>query len=90
MAENDQKVDPPFSGGFWQLEIPHARVLDSTIRSIEASKISSIVIVSSAEILKTVSFPRRVSLCERKNVNLLQRDHYVGGKKFKSRSYGEN
>ena len=97
MAENDQKNDPPFSVRFWQLEMPHARVLGRTIRTIEASKISSIVhscdlgvvIYSSGEILKTVSFPRRVSLRESKIVHLLRRDHYVGRKKFKSRSYGE-
>ena len=89
MAENDQKNDPPFSVRFWQLEMPHARVLGRTIRTIEASKISSIVIVSSGKILKTVSFPRRVSLRESKIVVLLQPAHYVGRKKFKSRSYGE-
>ena len=97
MAENDQKVDPPFSGGFWQLEMPHARVLDSTIRSIEASKISSIVhscdlevvIFSSGEILKTVSFPRKVPLRESKIFEFPARYHYVGRKKIKSRSYGE-
>ena len=97
MAENDQKNDPPFSARFWQLEMPRARVLDRTIRTIEASKISSIVhscdfgvvIFSSGEILKTVSFPRRVSLRESKIIDLLQRDHYVGRKKFKSRSYEE-
>ncbi len=77
--------------------MPHARVLDRTIRTIEASKISSIVhscdlevvIFSSGEILQTVSFPRRVSLHESKIVFLLQWDHYVGRSKFKSRSYGE-
>ena len=97
MAENDPKNDPSLSMRFWQLEMPHARVLDRTIRTIEASKISSIVhscdlgvvIFSSGEILKTVSFPRRVSLRESKIVDLLQRDHYVGGKNFKSGTYGE-
>ena len=69
--------------------MPHAKVLDRTIRTIEASKISSIVIVSSIEILKTVSFPRRVSLRESKIVDLQLRDHYVGRKKFTSGSYGE-
>ena len=86
MAENDQKVDPPFSGGFWQLEMPHARVLDSTIRSIEASKISSIVIVWPVEILKTVSFPRKVPPRESKILEFPARYPYVGRKEFKSRS----
>ena len=41
MAENDRKNDPPFSLRFWQLEMVQARVVDVTIRAIEASKISS-------------------------------------------------
>ena len=97
MAENDQKNDPPFSARFWQLEMPRARVLDRTIRTIEASKISSIVhscdfgvvIFSSGEILKTVSFSRRVSLRGSKIADLLNGDHYVGTKNFKRCSYGE-
>jgi len=97
VAENDQKNDPPFSARFWQLEMPRARVLDRTIRTIEASKISSIVhscdfgvvIFSSGEILKTAPFPRGGSLRESKIVDLLQWGHYVGIKKFKSGTYGE-
>ena len=77
--------------------MPHARVLDRTIRTIEASKISSIVhscdlgvvIFSSGEILKTVSFSRRVSLRESKIGDMQNWDDYVGRKKFKSHSYGE-
>ena len=69
--------------------MPHARVLDRTIRTIEASKISSIVIVSSGDILKKVSFPRRVSLRESKIGDMQNWDDYVGRKKFKSHSYGE-
>ncbi len=41
MAENDQKNDPPFSLRFWQLEMAQASAVDETIRSIEASEISS-------------------------------------------------
>ena len=41
------------------------------------------------EILKTVSFPRKVSLRESKNVDLLCRDRYVGRNNFSSHSYGE-
>ena len=97
MAENDPKNDPSLSMRFWQLEMPHARVLDRTIRTIEASKISSIVhsfdlgvvIFSSGDILKKVSFPRRVSLRESKIVEFPARYPYVGRKKIKSRSYGE-
>ena len=70
--------------------MPHARVLDRTIRTIEASKISSIVhsfdlgvvIFSSGDILKKVSFPRRVSVRQSKIVDLLLREHYLDGKKF--------
>ena len=89
MAESEQENDPPFSARFWQLEMPHARVLDRTIRTIEASKISSIVIVLPVEILKTVSFSRKVPVRESKIFDFSVRYHYVGRKKFKSRSYGE-
>jgi len=41
VAENDNKNDPIFSLHFWQLEMAQARVLDLTIRAIEASEISS-------------------------------------------------
>jgi len=40
VAENDNKNDPIFSLHFWQLEMAQARVLDLTIRAIEASEIS--------------------------------------------------
>ena len=43
MAENDEKNDTPFALRFWQLDIAQARVVDVTIRTIEASEISSIV-----------------------------------------------
>ena len=41
MAENDAQNDPFFSLRFWQLEMAQARVLGASIRTIEASKISS-------------------------------------------------
>ena len=41
MAENDEQNDPFFSLRFWQLEMAQARVLGASIRTIEASKISS-------------------------------------------------
>ena len=41
------------------------------------------------EILKTVSFSRKVSLGGSKNVHLPQRRHYVGRKKIKSSSCGD-
>ena len=41
VAETDKKNDPPFSVRFWHLESAQARVQGETIRSIEASEISS-------------------------------------------------
>ncbi len=86
MAENDPKNDPPLSMRFWQLEMAQARVPGETIRSIEASTISSIVIVSPVEILKTVSFPRKVPPRESKILEFPARYPYVGRQEFKSRS----
>ena len=37
VAEHDQKIDPHFFLQFWQLEKVQARVLDETIRTIDAS-----------------------------------------------------
>ncbi len=48
-----------------------------------------VVIFPSGEILKTVSFPRRVSVRQSKIVDLLLQERHLDGKKFKPHSYGE-
>ena len=43
VAESGHKNDPLLFVRFWQLEMPHARVLDRTIRILEASNFSSMM-----------------------------------------------